>query len=210
MRTDTYGNPNVPLLAASSTDLDLQAAATVERVTAPPGKRVSDMFTGERGLVKAVGALPGTEVERIGPVGADQMYADGIAFASHQQYGAVIDSYWTVGASSYRPTPGGLAVQPVANSVTTYQPGSADDLAPIGSDDRAVRPVTAHTTKRNVQHYPGFQVVGQYDPTRVAAPATLSGVSAETYTSPLLAGADPASVAALHGQPLAPNGNVGG
>lgn len=210
VRTDTFGNPNIPLLAASSTDLDLQVAATVERVTATPGKHLSDVFTGERGLVQKVGSLPGTKVDTIGPVGADQMYADGLDHASKEQYGAVIDSYWTVGASSYRPTASGLAVQPVTNPATTYQPGSFVDLAPVGSDDRAVRPVTPHPSKLNVDHHPGLQVVGQYDPTRVTARATLSGVSAETYVSPLLGGADPASVAALHGQPLAPNSNVGG
>ncbi len=199
------GNPVMPVLAADKTDVDQQVSATIERVTPPRGRLLSDAMTGQEGVVAAVARLSSTVVGQVEPVGADASYAEAIRQPSFVQ------NYWTVGPSNYRDGPGkALEVQPVKNPESVYR--SAEDAipVPVGSDDRAVREVTGQPIKPNQRDYPLLGVVGEYDPTKVRLNAKLSGLSSETYASPLLPGADEVSRDVLGDQPLAPSTNLGG
>ena len=206
-----FKNPVIPLLAASTIDVDQQVSATVERVRPQPGRRLSDVLTGQTGAVARVAALPGTTIDTIPPVDAPAIYADLLPRVTDKAYGIGFGGYWTVGTSTY--TSKGnkrLAVKPVINPKSVYATSQIPGDAPVGSDDVAFRPVTGHPVRHDQQDYVGFGVVGQFDPAKIRAEGSLSGLTAQTYVSPLLPGADAASRAALGGRPLAPSTNLGG
>ena len=208
---DTYGNPLLPVLAATTTAVDQQVSAEIERVRAPVGGLLSDALSGEQGVVAKVAALPATPVARIPPEAAPEAYSELLTVITDKGFGNGVGNYWTVGPSTYeRLGADRLAVRPVRNPESAYASGSFGGGAPVGSDDAAVRAVVGHPLRPNQQDYPGITVVGQFDPAKVEGDSALSGVTSATYVSPLLPGADAASREALGGQPLAPSTNIGG
>lgn len=195
----------VPVLAASRLDLDETVTATVERVQPPIGGKVTDALTGERGVVARVAALSGTPVGTFGPVASSQSYQQVLK----QQPG--INDYWTVGPSTYSRTRSPLVVRPVSRPTTIYSDGQFALPMPVGTDDRGFRPVAPRwldTSGRDT--FPVLDVVGRFDPKKIAQPGGLSGLTSETYASPLLPGADAPSRQVLGGRPLAPGTNLGG
>lgn len=199
------GNPVIPVLAASSTSVDQQVSATVERVRPADGELLSDALTGERGVVARVAKLSGAPAGTVDPVPAADTYRQALENPSFVQ------TYWTVGSSSYRPQPDGeLRIVPVPEDETVYGSSESALGAPVGSDDTAVRPVSGRPFQPNQANYPGLGVVGQFDPTKILANSGISGLTSETYVAPALPGADPASRAALGGQLLIPSTNLGG
>ena len=209
--TDPDGNPVMPMVIASSVDVDQQLSATVERVAAPGGRMLSDALSGEDDLVGRVAALPGTPVAEVGPIESAKFWADENDRRLAESYGNAVDNYYTVGPSTYddRGSDGELTVRPAQNPEEVYQSGLVGGLAPVGSDDAAVRPVLGHPNAM-ARSVPGIGLVGEFDPSKAAGTEDLSGLTAETYVSPLLPGADPASQEALGNQPLAPSSNLGG
>lgn len=199
------GNPLIPVLAAVSTDVDQQVTAMVQRVSAPAGAGLSSVLAGQRGVVARVAGLPGTTVARLGPVPASRTYLDALGHPS------VVQSFWTVGASTYDPSGvGQLGVRVVRNRDSVYASTEAGLGAPVGSDDTAVRAVTGHPLRPNQRTYAGLNVVGQFDPAKVLGEGALSGLTSETYVSPALLGANQGSRRALGGRSLAPSSNLGG
>lgn len=205
--TDDQGDTVMPVLAATRLEIDEQVSASIERVTPAPGGKLTDALTGERGVVARVAALPGEKVLDFGPVAASASYerllADGPRAAT----------YWTTGTSAYDSKGSGLTVRPATTPKSIYMAPDSPDFAlplPVGSDDRGFRPISPHWLNPNQDNFPGFEVVGRFNPDRVTGPGRLSGLTAETYVSPALPGADAASRQALGGQPLTPSANVGG
>lgn len=208
---DSYGNPLIPILAATSTSVDQELTAQVERVQPPPGGALSDVLSGQQGVVAKVDALPGERVGEVPAQAVSDVYTQTLSRITDNGWGAAVGNFWTVGSSAYRQAgPDLLEVRPVTNPESAYASGSFGGGAPVGSDDAAVRAVSGHPLRPNQQDYPGFAVVGQFDPAKVLGDSALSGVTSATYASPLLPGADPASQQLLGGQPLPPSTNIGG
>ena len=103
-----------------------------------------------------------------------------------------------------------------------YTTVSLQDVYP-DLTDTAVRELVEHDTpvSMNVpdpppdingwQNDPQLNLVGTFDPARVSdGSSALSAVPMQTYFPDTAAGADAASVKALGGEPLRPNGNIAG
>lgn len=208
---DKYGNPTIPVLAASGTTIEQQVSATIERVRPTGGRLLSDVLTGTRGVVPRVDALPGTVVGSLPTQSAAQVYSDALAGSTDKAYGIAVSAYWTVGPSRYRSrNDGSMAVVPQPNPASNYRSPGIADQAPVGSADYGVRQVTGHSVPLNTPDYSGITVVGQFDPERILGDNPLSGVTSQTYANPLLPAADAASRQALGDRPLAPSSNVAG
>lgn len=194
----------IPVLAATRLDLDETVSATVERVEAPTRGKISDAFTGERGVVARVARLPGTPVGSFGPVASSRGYENVL------EQGGIVNTYWTVGPSTYAQQSSGLQVRSVSRAETLYGDGSFALALPVGSDDRGFRTLDDRWLHTTEDTYPAVDVVGRFDPQRATPEGKLSGLTAATYVSPSLPGADPASRAALGGRGLAPSTNLAG
>ena len=209
---DAAGNPSVPVLAASSTDVDQQVSASIERVSPAKGRLLSDSMSRASGARARLDKLVGRQVDEVPPVPAAQSYRAALDYVAGASYPLAVPNYWTVGPSSYQELPGSLGVQTVDNPESVYESPQFPVDPPVGSDDSAVRPVAGHSLRRTSSdsNGAGIRVIGEYDPAKVAGDSSLSGVTSATYVTPLLAGADPANQQALGNQPLAPSTNLGG
>ena len=135
----------------------------------------------------------------------------------------LVGQYWTAGPVRYREgTDGQLEPLAVTNpdSVWTEEEFSGASTylpAPPSSADTAFRTLTENSNvvapgypDGNVPQ-PALDLTGQFDPARLAGfSGSGPGSPLASYRAPVLTGADAASRTALHGQPLAPDGNMAG
>jgi putative ABC transport system permease protein len=136
-------------------------------------------------------------------------------------YGAwAVWGYWSVGPTSYRQAQGG-ALRPVqvTNAASAYYTGGIQ-AAPVDNEDSQYRALTVHAPTIDLtqprEHAPGASdqaiahLVGVFAATRVSSFDPLSAVPLGGYEPVTAAPASAASRAALHGQDLLPNQNLGG
>jgi putative ABC transport system permease protein len=135
-----------------------------------------------------------------------------------------IGQYWTAGPVSYHLGPGGqLDPVPVTNPDTVWTAGGNGGQtyvpAPPAAADTSFRALTEHLETSGQQSsanptgpaIPYAHLVGEFNPFRLAGFASAGpGSPLASYRAPLLTGANAASRAALHGQALAPDGNMAG
>ncbi len=121
-----------------------------------------------------------------------------------------VGTYWQVGPSGYHDDGHDLDVLSVPNPAGAYVSPQRGEQAPVGSDDDGVRAVTGRSYRQGGFRLGRLKVVGRFDPAEITDENGLSGLTSQTYASPLLAGADQASRAALGDRPLAPSSNVAG
>lgn len=86
------------------------------------------------------------------------------------------------------------------------------DFLPVASSvcDTGFRSVTVAKTRTDLGGFLSFDVVGKYDPAKIERPSALNDVPLETYRSPVITGADAASIATLGGKPLLSDLNPAG
>lgn len=131
--------------------------------------------------------------------------------------------FWSVGAPRLSADGTGLRAEPVRQDPKLWGTGSDfGDTAhgvPMEFADTGVRdPVSMHSNRPHRREADpdngmpdlAIDVVGTFDPARVALGGELSAVPMDTYFNPGTPGADEASVRALRGGQLRPNANVTG
>lgn len=128
-----------------------------------------------------------------------------------------IGNLWTTGAVSYERTEAGLtpttlAAQPddtwqSLNAMSRYDPNT-----PVDNQATQVRPVTPLPPEVCGMScwWATPEVVGRFDPQRIAGYSELSRVPLETYRSPEVVAADDATRELLGDEPLRPDRNLGG
>ena len=129
--------------------------------------------------------------------------------------GQIVGQYWTAGPVSYHEGPAGQpTVTAVANPDSIWTTGGAKVsgrnyvFAPPAAADTGFRQLTEHLALPDEGTFSLLEV-GEFNPYRLPGFAGDASPLA-TYRAPLLTGADPASQAALGGQPLEPDGNMAG
>ncbi len=141
---------------------------------------------------------------------------------SQSQLAQTPGQYWTVGAVTYRPGPGGaLSPVPVANPDSVWTAGlnvngAAYVAAPAAAADAGFRKLTELGTGTVVSadakvKRTFLRLEGEFAPQKLAGFAGRGpGSPLASYRAPLLTGADAASRSALGNQPLEPDGNMAG
>ena len=136
-------------------------------------------------------------------------------------YGAwALWGYWSVGPTSYRRAPdGALRPEQVTNAASAYYTGGIE-AAPVDNEDSQYRTLTVHAPAVNLtqphQAVPGASsqaiahLVGVFAAGKVSSFDPLSAVPLGAYEPVAATPASAASRAALHGQDLRPNQNLGG
>lgn len=201
----------MPVLAASSTQVDLSSETRAER--SPIAAR---MIVGGAGLTALDRA---TATEPAGPVIARQTAAGAYAQFLRQLVVHGTDPtqttgftvFWTGSQLTYRTTSAGLVPQPVVNPTdvwfSPYYQGSLRAAAP--GQDTNFRRLTSHTGTM-----PAVRVqlrgVGTFDPAKLPEFGALSRVPLGTYQSAAVRPADPGSSAALGARDLLPDGSLTG
>ena len=191
------------------------AAAAVARSAASP-----------TAIARALGSEPASPVMHVTITGATawrDLLAQ-LAAASGTSVSQTLGQYWLAGPVSYRPgSDGQLDPVPVRNPVSVWTAGVSTDgdyyvQAPPAAADTGFRTLTElletdgeGRINENEANVLGLKLVGEFDPERL--PGFFGngpGSPLASYRAPLLTGADAASLAALHDQPLAPDGNMAG
>ncbi|MEU1532046.1 ABC transporter permease [Streptomyces fagopyri] len=210
----------VPVALSSRPLTAGRISATVERLDVGDPSELPSRL-GNPTASTFVENLHGTPVGRVG-VDLGQGYRKAVT-----RFGVDATSYWTVGPVTYRRTPdGALAVQPQP----PQKPGlwvtnlNAQPVADVPEENTGpqYRKVTSHASTfcdgmgkceqadfGRLQN-PYFHVVGRFDTDRLPGFSPLSEAPLETYQSPQVTGADQATRAALNGQSLRPDRNLGG
>lgn len=209
------GGPVVPVLASTRSYLDEHLVVQVERLAAPDDGSVARRLggSGARTFLHAAG---GTFVGAR-TVSLDDAYhrlLDGIS-ARPQEIG----DYWTAGPVRYTDQPdGSLAARTVVNSAQTWATPTSRFVfsAPVDNTDTAVRALTVRQATgcrrgcAGVRPPPLIQVVGRFDPDRLAGFDPRSEVPLHSYRPPVVVPADGPSRRALADRPLEPDRNLGG
>jgi ABC-type antimicrobial peptide transport system permease subunit len=170
-----------------------------------------------------VRGLHGTKV---GTVGADLNRGYTKAIDGDSSFDT--DEYWTVGPVAYHRTSGGdlaVSTQPAQKPSLWVTNGEQQPYPGVPEDNHQAtqyRKVTAHAATsciglgscENIDSgrlpNPFVHLVGRYDTSKLPGFSPLSDAPLETYQPPQVTGADSATRAALHDQPLRPDRNLGG
>jgi putative ABC transport system permease protein len=136
--------------------------------------------------------------------------------APETEYATIVGQYWSVGGVSYSKSPGGVhTVLPVVNPLSVWQSGLAvvgqsDVYAPAAAADTGFRTLTEHLSIPDPAPQVVLQAIGRFDPYRLTGFARGAASPLASYQAPVLSGVGAASLAALHDQPLLPDGNMAG
>jgi putative ABC transport system permease protein len=199
----------LPVLMTSRPYADETLDIQVQRLTpARPGDLPAEL--GTPGAYRYLTGLPGRPVAAL-----SQPFS---AIFRHE-YGSVPTTYSALlpGGVTYVPGPDGtLSVretgrQPADVWDSEMTQAGFNPSVPVENTAPQVRQVTALNIGLGVaedSYLP--RPVGRFDPGRLAGFSALSQVPLETFREPQAVGADPASRAALHDQPLRPDRNLGG
>ncbi|MFI0960669.1 FtsX-like permease family protein [Streptomyces sp. NPDC021080] len=210
----------IPALLSSSPLTAGTLNAAVERLdVGDPAELPSKL-----GSPTAASFVRGLHGTRVGKVGVDlgKGYRKGLEEDSFDT-----GAYWTVGPVTYRRTSdGGLAVQAQPRQKpglwVTNQRQQPVPYVPEENQGKQYRKVISHasTDCLGLGHCdqvdsgrlpnPFVRLVGRYDTGKLRGFSALSDVPLETYQSPQVTGADPATRAVLHDKPLRPDRNLGG
>lgn len=214
--------PQVPVVLSNRSFTDETADLTIQRLTPPASANVPAQLSGPHAAQWLAG-LPGATVShRTAPVDPDLAKV----IPQIQEGSEAANNYWTAGPVHYEMLPGGrLAAKTTTNpsiiwhSTLFGDPSQVDTATPIDDGDTQFRKLTPKVGTNGLggtslpdglTPTPRLKVVGSFDPQRLAGFSPLSAVPLESYTPPVVTGADAASRAALHDQPLRPDRNIGG
>ncbi|MFC8718022.1 FtsX-like permease family protein [Kitasatospora sp. NPDC057198] len=205
----TLTSTTFPVLAAARSDLDSTLDITVERLDGAGGRNPAQL--GE----DAMAGLTGPRVaER--RITAGEAYDQALREALDKKAGSFRDNAPLVTFSSgqieWSTGPGGaLAPAEVHNPDDTWAMRNSNVpwyQVPPSNADTALRPVRPHPAQG--QDMPAPDVVGVYDPGKLAPTNPLTAVPLGVFDAPGTTGADDAARQALGGKPLRPDGNMAG
>jgi len=200
------GSRYLPVLMTSRPYANETLDVQVQRLTpASPGDLPAELNT--PGAYRYLTGLPGRPLATISqPFSAMFQHATG-PFPT-------IYSVRLPGGVSYVPGPDGtLSVRQTGSQPASVWNTAAgfDPSAPVENTAPQVRTVTVlNDGLGDAQNSYLPRQVGTFDPDRLAGFSALSQVPLETFREPRATGADPASRAALHDQPLRPDRDLGG
>ena len=213
--------PSVPVVATSRSFISETLHASVLRLRVPRSAGVPTVLT----TAKARRLLPSLAGRAVGAVNINLAHAFDGALGDVSLYSGTESNYWSLDPVAYKAGVGGaLTAQTVQNPAgvwrSQFDPQFGFDAAPIDNEDTQFHRIIEHEAT-NEQHGadicrlvggfpPNLRLVGRYNPDRLRGFSSLSKVPLESYRPPTVTGANPASVAALHGKALRPDMNIGG
>ncbi|HWI72197.1 MAG TPA: ABC transporter permease [Baekduia sp.] len=220
VRRQQRGFPRIelPVLAASSSDLDLSARVRVRRLSAPTGAAVAGAGADRGAVVRALRRGGAGVTVATQSVTATNAYN---TLLGELRDSVMLDATWRTGPPQYAVRgPRHLVAQPIHSD--PYNWGSA--LGVTGTDTGFVNaPPTAHglgfrrlyeniATKfeNTPTPTPTLHAVGTFDPRKLAGFEDPDVSPLNAFHAPAATGADAASRRALGDQPLAPDGNMAG
>jgi putative ABC transport system permease protein len=211
-------NTVIPVLVARRTYLDEPLRVEIDRLELPPPDRTL------RSLASPSAAKFVT-TRRARRVGTETFSSE----ALHQQNlhdwvpttklsfgrGAAINGYWDVGGVNYQAVARDhLRAQTIDNPASVWHTSSFMNgvmPAPPGSEESGFRRLRAHAD--NQTQCGGLTAsaveVGQFDQSKLPGFSPLSRVPLETYSPPVVTGADDRTRGLLGGRPLGPTMNLG-
>lgn len=211
----------IPVVVANRSFLDEQLQVQVERLKLPPNAQRFNFAAGDPSMIMR--RLPSIGTAGTVSVNVGDQLGRGLDAGAILGYSQSQASYWQAGRVRYVRRPNGELVPTVVSNppqtwASSFDPGSYLTDAPIDNDGVQLRPVSQRAALNclavecgNGQTGPPtFRVVGSFDPAKVEGLGGLGRVPLESYVPPEVTGADAATVAALHGQPLRPDRNIGG
>ena len=204
------GPVRVPMLASSRTFVDATLHNRVYRMSRPTGGFGALLAARPRRSYARTERLTGRSVGVVNTPLAPT-YQQLLGNMSRPGYQDVITAYWQTGRSQYSTTSGVLRPRPVPLDPTVWAGKFLGATAPPGSDDtqfRSLRLRLGASTETAPLVVP--QVVGQFDPSKIAGFADPNQATLSNFQAPVLTAGDAASSAALHGKPVLPDFNLGG
>ncbi len=226
------GPDSVPALLAGTQSADYQLRLSIDELPRTVADQLGEIAEDwNRELI--LGADAGRMVhEQV--FDARELYADRIAQlpvaagspeeeADPEAIGLGTARLWRPADVSYAPgsplVPEQRELDPLTWRTVFYGSESGFEAVPLTAMDTGYREVTPYTVVEWQSGDGGsgvtgtsidFDAVGKFDPAAIKEFAGLSAVPLETYTSPQLVGADPASVKALGDQPMRSDLNLAG
>jgi hypothetical protein len=212
----------VPVLLATEAFADVELVVDVRRLDAGAPEELRERLDdgGARPWVASLDGEYSGEVEMpVAEVFERMVRSHGLVFsegAGGIGTGIAVGPYWTPGSVSYSEVPeGNLEVQtvdPQPAGTWPSTPTGHDPTVPIDNQATQVRAVAVHPPKTCglACDWVVPTVVGRFDPAAITGFSGLSRVPLESYRAPEVSGADDATRAALGGEPLRPDRNLGG
>jgi hypothetical protein len=207
----------VPVIASTRTFVDQRLQAIVERLRVPPG--LLPRALGASDGYRRISRLTGSRVARLS-VSAGAAFRQLLRGARTVPNSLGTGLYWTTSTVRYRGDPTrSIAPLPTTNPFSVWSTpfeGTSGGYwpAPPANADTQFRRLTPHAEDNHIPYGVAngaeLRLVGRFDPAKLPGFSPLSRVPLETFYPPQLEPADTASRAALHGQPLLPDENVGG
>jgi ABC-type lipoprotein release transport system permease subunit len=226
-QTPSEGNVTphtIPVLAAAGTIVDQQLEVIGERLAPAAAQRVLHAPALPQALLRSLDSEPaGAVVQRV-RVDAATAYERLLADLRDPEPGRnpFVSKYWTVGPTRYAARPGGALVPQAARirDPSLWLATAIEDnhyVKPgLEARDRKFRSIAPHDAvgvpqgTGSIYHAARLKAVGVFDPALVRCFDMCSALPLETYAPAGLTGRDAGSRADLGGEPLAPNGNLGG
>ncbi|MCW2985599.1 MAG: transporter permease, partial [Conexibacter sp.] len=204
-----------PVLAAATTDVDLRADVSVERLPTSAANafvRARDDVAASR---RAVAHAPGTPLLRRTISSADAYAA---LLGELRGPANFIEARWTAGPSRYA-VEGPKRVRPLTAKTDRYawgagssQSGTATGFvtAPATGRDQGFRRFDEHVVGGELSYAGDYRVVGTFDPRKLAGVLDPDVAPLNPFHPPGAPAVDPGAAAWLGGRDLAPDGNMAG
>jgi putative ABC transport system permease protein len=211
----TYAS--VPVLASSQPYADESVAATVQQLPAAAAERFvqgSPLLGGN--LAAFLAAQPAKDLEHVDIEPQQEQNALLAALAGPAAEQPNIPAYWSVAPTKYQVQPdGSLVPDEVTNPASTWSAGVFDTYiqAPLSAEDVQFRGLTEHASPNNLEtsQFPALlHSVGVFNPAKLPGFNSTISNALDIFRAPGLDPADSRSAHLLDGQPLLPNGNLGG
>ena len=211
----TYAS--VPVLASSQPYADESIAATVQALPATAAQRfVQEGPLLGSDLASFLAAQPAKNHEKVNIEPQQEQNALLDALAGPAEASPNIPAYWSVAPTTYQVEPdGALMPNEVSNGNSTWTAGDFDTYiqAPLSAEDVQFRNLTEHASPNNAEtgEFPALlHSVGVFNPNKLPGFNSTVSNALNVFRAPGLEPADARSAKLLSGQPLLPNGNLGG
>ncbi|HEY6468965.1 MAG TPA: FtsX-like permease family protein [Candidatus Dormibacteraeota bacterium] len=209
--------PAVPVVASSQPYADESVVATVERLPLTAADRlVQGAPLLGTDLATFLAAQPGVVVTVVHISAQQAQDALLKSLAGPADSLPVVTAYWSVGPTRYQTSANGdLIPKQVASDPSVWQSFAAGGFfeAPLSAEDVQFRTLIEHQSPSMYQLGEDFAFlhsVGVFNPSKLAGFTSALPDALDTFSAPGLEPADSRTAALLHGQPLLPNGNLGG
>jgi hypothetical protein len=207
----------VPVLASSQPYADESIAATVQQLPATAAERFvqgSPLLGND--LAAFLAAQPSTSLRRVDIAPQQEQNALLASLAGPAARLPDVSAYWSVAPTTYQVrSDGTLVPDKVSNGAATWTAGIFETYlqAPLSAEDVQFRTLTEHPSPTDLEtnRLPALlRSVGVFNPAKLPGFISTLSNALDIFRAPGLEPADARSAALLHGQPLLPNGNLGG